>query len=146
MTPKIGLVGPGLTSFLLIYLWLRIYVSCGGKRKAWTRRSRGVDVREDGERKARKKWLWIWVFSDAALDIRVCMISHVWLFVTPWIVAHQAPLFMEFSWQGYWSRLPFPPPGDLPNPGIKPRSPVSPALAGGFFTNTQPRKLIGSIY
>ena len=43
-------------------------------------------------------------------------------------VAHQAPLSMGFSRQEYWNGLPFPPPGDLPNPGIKPVSPVSPAL------------------
>ena len=48
-------------------------------------------------------------------------------FVTPWTVAHQAPLSMRFSRQEYWSRLPFPPPGDLPDPGIEPTS-VSPAL------------------
>ena len=51
-------------------------------------------------------------------------VSHVWLFVTPWTVAHQVPPSMEFSRQEYWSRLPFPSPGDLPNPGIKPRSPA----------------------
>ena len=51
--------------------------------------------------------------------------------------AHQAPLPMGFSRQEYWSELPFPPPEDLPDPGIKPSSPVSPALAGGFFT-TEP--------
>ena len=44
-----------------------------------------------------------------------CMLSHVWLFVTPWTVAHQVPLSVEFSRQEYWSRLPFPSPGDLPN-------------------------------
>ena len=49
----------------------------------------------------------------------------------PVAVAHKAPLFMEFSRQEYWSGLPFPPPGGLPDPGIKP---VSPTLAGGFFT------------
>ena len=53
---------------------------------------------------------------------------------TPWTVAHQAPLSMGFSKKEYWSGLPFPPPEDLPNPGIKP---MSPALAGGFFT-TEP--------
>ena len=42
----------------------------------------------------------------------------------PWTVAHQAPLSMGFSWQEYWSGLPFPSPGDLPNPGIKPGSPT----------------------
>ena len=61
-------------------------------------------------------------------------------FVIPWTVAHQAPLFMEFSRQEYWSGLPFPPPGDLPDPGIEPGSPVSPALAGRFFTTEPPGK------
>ena len=51
--------------------------------------------------------------------------------VTPWTVAHQAPLSTGFSRQEYWSRLPFPSPGDLPDPGIEP---ASPALARGFFT------------
>ena len=55
-------------------------------------------------------------------------------FVTPWTAAHQAPLYVEFSKQEYWRGLPFPPPGDLPNPGIEPMSPASPALAGWFFT------------
>ena len=50
---------------------------------------------------------------------------------TPWTVAHQAPLSMEFSRQEYWSGLWFPTPGDLPDPGIKP---TSSALAGWFFT------------
>ena len=62
---------------------------------------------------------------------------HVRLFVTPWPVAHQAPLSMGFFWQEYWSELPFPPPGDLPNSGIKPTSPVFPEWSGGFFT-TEP--------
>ena len=52
-------------------------------------------------------------------------------FVTPWTVAHQAPLSMRFPRQEYWSGLPFPFPGDLPHPGIEP---ASPALAGRFFT------------
>ena len=67
----------------------------------------------------------------------VCVLnpfSHVWLFVTPWTAAHQALLSMGFSRQEYWSGLPCPPPGDLPNPGMKPASLTSPALAGGFFT------------
>ena len=58
-------------------------------------------------------------------------------FVTPWTVAPQAPLSMGFPRQEYWSGLPFPSPGDLPNPGTEP---VSPALAGGFFT-TEPSGL-----
>ena len=55
----------------------------------------------------------------------VCVLSHVRLFVTPWTVAHQAPLSMGFSRQEYWSGLPLPSPGDLPKPGIKPGSPAS---------------------
>ena len=55
---------------------------------------------------------------------------NVQLFVTPWTTACQAPLFMEFSRQKYCSGLPFPVPGDLPDPEIEPASPVSPALAG----------------
>ena len=52
------------------------------------------------------------------------MISRVQLFVTPWTIARQAPLSMEFSMQEYWSGSPFPSPGDLPNPGIEPRFPA----------------------
>ena len=68
--------------------------------------------------------------------IFVCvhLLSCVQFFAAPWSVAHQAPLFMEFPRQGYWSGLPFPTPGELPDPGIEPESPVSPALAGGFLT------------
>ena len=51
-------------------------------------------------------------------------LSRVQLFVIPWVVAYQAPLSMGFSRQGYWSGLPFPSPGDLPDPGIEPGSPV----------------------
>ena len=50
------------------------------------------------------------------------MLSHIRLFATPWTVAHQASLSTGFSRQKYWSGLPCPPPGDLPNPGIEPRS------------------------
>ena len=70
------------------------------------------------------------------------MLSFIRLFVTPWTVAHQAPLSMEFSRQGSWRGLPFPTPGDLPDPEIKPASLASPALAGVLFTP----ELLGSIY
>ena len=58
--------------------------------------------------------------------MRSCVwtLSHVRLFVTQWTVVCQAPLSMGFSRLEYWSVLPFPPPGDLPNPGIEPRSPT----------------------
>ena len=58
--------------------------------------------------------------------------------MTPWTVASQASLTMEFSRQEYWSGLPFFPPGDFPDPGIKTASLVSPALADGFFTTAPP--------
>ena len=67
--------------------------------------------------------------------IKACMLSHVLLFMTPWTVAHQSPLIMEFSRQKYWSGLPFPTAGDLPNSGIEPVSLASPVLAGRFFTS-----------
>ena len=63
-------------------------------------------------------------------------LSSVQLFVTPWTIAHQVPLSMEFSRQEYWSGLSFPHPGDLPNPGIETASLMSPVLAGGFFTTS----------
>ena len=71
-----------------------------------------------------------------AVPLCACAKSQgpVQLFATPWTVAHQAPLSMGFSMQEYWSGLLWPLPGDLPNPGIKPMSLKSPALAGGLFT------------
>ena len=61
---------------------------------------------------------------------------HVQLIATLWIVAQEAPLFMGFSRQEYWSGWPCPPPGDLPDPGIEPTSLMSSALAGRFFTSS----------
>ena len=68
------------------------------------------------------------------------VLSCVGLFVTPWTVALQVPLSMGFPRQEYWSGVPFPPPGDLPDPGIEPMSLVSPAFAGMFFTTVPPGK------
>ena len=68
-----------------------------------------------------------------------CRPSHfspVWLFATLWTVTRQAPLSMGFSRQEYWSGLPCPLPGDLPDPGIEPASLMSPALAGWFFNTS----------
>ena len=67
-----------------------------------------------------------------------CVPSRVQLFATPWSIAWQTLLSMEFSKQEYWSWLPFPTPWDLPHPGIKPL--VPPALEGQFFTTVPPRK------
>ena len=65
------------------------------------------------------------------------LLSHVRLFVTPWTVAYQAPPSMGFPRQEYWSGLPFPFPGDLPNPGIEPGSP---ALQADALTSEPPGK------
>ena len=65
------------------------------------------------------------------------LLSHVQLIVTPWTVACQAPLSMKFSGQEYCSGLPFPPPGELPDPGMEP---ISSALKGGVFTTEPPGK------
>ena len=58
------------------------------------------------------------------MKVKLKSLSRVWLFETPCTVAYQAPQSTEFSKQEYWSGLPFPSPGDLPNPGIEPRSPA----------------------
>ena len=63
------------------------------------------------------------------------MLSQAQLFATPWTVAHQVPLFMGFSRLEYWNGLVFIPPGDLPNPGIEPTSPVFPALQADSLPN-----------
>ena len=74
----------------------------------------------------------------SSLNTYVCVhaqsLQSVWLLATLWTVALHAPLSMGFSRKEYWSWLPHPSPGDLPNPEIKPVFLTSPALAGGFFT------------
>ena len=71
--------------------------------------------------------------------MKVKSLSHVQLFATPWTVAHQVPLSMGFSRQEYWSGFPFPSPGDLPNPGIEPRSAT---LQADALTSAPPGKPI----
>ena len=73
-------------------------------------------------------------------------VSHVRLYATLSTIAHQAPLSMGFSRQEYWSGQPFPFPGDIPNPEIKPTSLTTPALAGRFFTTSATWKPIYNIY
>ena len=76
------------------------------------------------------------------------MLSHVWLSATPWTVDHEAFMCVGFSRLEYWSRLPLPPPGDLPDPRIEPMSPTFPALASRFFTTEppgKPSKVLGTI-
>ena len=75
-------------------------------------------------------------FSQCFEGLGVCCCAQL----CPTLPSHglkpMAPLSMEFSRQEHWDGLPFPPPGDLPNPGIEPGSLVTPALAGGFFTTS----------
>ena len=73
-------------------------------------------------------------------SVCVQLLSHVWLCATPWTVACQAPLSMEFFQARILELVAFPTPGDLPDPGMKPAPPVSSALAGGFFTTAPPGK------
>ena len=87
------------------------------------------------------RYCFLWLFSLNHIQKRpervwnsVCVLSCVQLFTTPWTVADQAPPSMGFSRQEYWTGLSCPPPGDLPNQGIKPTSLMSLALADGFFT------------
>ena len=61
---------------------------------------------------------------------------HIQFFATPWTEAHRAPLSVGFSRQEYWNGMLFPPPGDLPDPGIEPMSLTSSALAGGSFSTS----------
>ena len=69
--------------------------------------------------------------------MKVKLLGHVWLFVTLWTAAHQAPLSMGFPRQEYWSGLSCSPPGDLPDPGIEPTSPLTPGLQVDFFLPTE---------
>ena len=76
-----------------------------------------------------------YITKDVCCAVLSCF-SCVWLFVTLWPITHQALLSMGLSRQKYWSGLPCPPPGDLPNPGSEPEPLRSPALASGFFTTS----------
>ena len=81
-------------------------------------------------------WISVEFFSLLIVLCMLSCLSHIWLFVTLWTVAHQAPLSIGFSRQGYWSGLPYTPPGDLLDPGIEPKSLTLPALADRFFTTS----------
>ena len=85
----------------------------------------------------RMNWLDLLAVQGTNLTHTHISLSHVRLFATPWTVAHQAPPSMGFSRKEYWSGLPFPPPGDLPNPGIELRSP---ALQAEALTSEPPGK------
>ena len=80
--------------------------------------------------------------SYSILKVKVKLLSRVRLSATPWTVAYQVPPSMGFSRQEYWSGVPFPSPGDLPNPGIKPGSPAFQADA----LTSEPPKVFKSTY
>ena len=89
----------------------------------------------------RHKWIYIYalyvyiyIYVYIYMHVRVQLLQWCLLFATPRTIACQASLSMGFPQQKYWIGLPFPPPRDLPNPGIKPKSPESPVLADRFFT------------
>ena len=81
------------------------------------------------------------ILLDRGACLHAQSLSCVWLFVTPWTVAHQAPLSKGFSRQESWSWLPCPPPGDLPSLGIEPKPLMSPVMAGQFFYHWHHLKL-----
>ena len=85
-------------------------------------------------------------FVCMCVCVCVCTLSHVQLFATLWMVAHQFPLSMAFFRQEYWSGLPLHTPGDLPDPGVELMSLAFPALAGGFFTSVPPGKPESHLY
>ena len=83
-------------------------------------------------------WRFVAILPRVSLCCAVLSCFNcVWLLATLWTVACQAPLFMGFSRQEYWSGMPFSSPGDLPDPGIESVSLMSPALAGVFFTTSR---------
>ena len=124
---------------LLLELLLKCctqYVSKFGKLSSGHRTGKGqyfIPIPKNGNAKECSNYRTIALISHAS-KVHVCVLSHVWLVVTTWTVAHQAPLSMEFSGQDYWSGLPFPSPGIL-DPVTEPTSLLSPALASRFFAN-----------
>ena len=84
------------------------------------------------------EWVAISFSNEWKWKVKEKSLSHVRLLATPWTAVHQAPPSMGFSRQEYWSGLPFPSPGNLPDPGIEPKSS---ALAVRFFTSEPPREL-----
>ena len=81
----------------------------------------------------------MFLFHLAVPELGCCLVTKLYptLLRPPWSIALQVPLSMGSPRQEYWSGLPFPPPGDFPDPGIEP---TSPALAGRFFTTEPPEK------
>ena len=130
--------------YIYIYIWLPGY----RKKKGEGLGREGGEEEEEGGGGEKSQTICV-IFQCDNLGIPdvhgLCAVgSHfslVWLFETPWTIAHQVPLTTGFLRQEYWSGLPCPPPGDLPNPGMELRSPKSPAWADGFFTTGISRRI-----
>ena len=88
----------------------------------------------------KENFFYVFDFRNVKVMCMLSRFSRVQLSMTPWIGARQAPLSKGFSRQEYWSGLPCPPPGDLPDPGIEPQSFTSLALVGRSFTIAPPGK------
>ena len=111
------LLKPGLENFEHYFVSVWDEFNCGSLSILWDCLSLGL------------KWKLTFSSPVATAEFSkfagiLKLLSRVRLFVTPWTVAYQAPLSMGFSWRECWSGLPFPSPGDLPNPGIEPGSPT----------------------
>ena len=124
--------------------------SCLGNpmdRGAWQATVYGVGHNWSNLARMHTSILYLSIYATFSLSIHplmdtcVCYCCRVQLFETPWAVACQAPPSMEFSRQEYSSGLPFPSPGDLPDPGIKPMSLISPELQAGSLPSELPGKL-----
>ena len=125
-----------------------IYLKCKTRKTQMSLSIITVSQKEREEKKKKptkhqavnnlKSRICVCVCVCARAHTRTQFLSHVLFFLTPWTVARQTPLSMEFSRQEYWSGLLFPTPGDLPDPGIEHNPPASPALAGRFFTTVPP--------
>jgi len=90
-------------------------------------------------------WLSEWMSLCCSLTATLLyaqMFNHVWLFAIPWTIVHQDPLHVGFSWQEYWSRVPFPPPGNLLDLRIEPMSLMSPHWKADFFTTSTIPKML----
>ena len=120
ITPR---VNPNVNSGLLVMLLRQHRFTQWNKRSIWW----GLLIRAEAVHVAWEGCTGSLCPYSSMCACELSCFSHVWLFVTLWTVAHQAPLSMGFFRQEYWSGLPCPPQGDLPNSGIKPASPAAPA-------------------
>ena len=107
-------------------LWINLNVLCS-RSVSVSRSVVSNSLWSHGLQPTRLLCPWNFPGKNIGKKVKVKSLSRVWLFVTPWTVAYQAPPSMGFSRQEYWSGLPFPSPGDLPDSGIEPRSPPSQA-------------------